>query len=198
MYSALVLAVATPKCVQWDATHGPSIDRLAALQSVQTVQIVKLFPPPPWPSLMKCNSRTVKWPTRSFTIRTDCTDRQIVLLPDQQIDAYNYQTVNGSTTTFSLWQTVQIVWSIWQTVSVRLYWTWVDLFTVGVNGTEVSIYVKENFADALQREKKHLTRKMLRVCQNKETAPNKDVFKHFSKVSYPMYAHFHENTFSLL
>ena len=34
-------------------------------------------------------------------IRTDCTDRQIVLLPDQLIDAYNYQTVNGSTTTFS-------------------------------------------------------------------------------------------------
>ena len=73
-----------------------------------------------------------------------------------------------------------------------------DLFTVGVNGTEVSIYVKENFPHALQLEKKHLTRKMLRVCQNKEPPPNKDVFKHFSKVSYPMYAHFHEHTFSLL
>ena len=52
--------------------------------------------------LMRCNSRTVNRPTRSFTIRTDCTDRQIVLLPDQQIDAYNYQTVNGLTTTFSV------------------------------------------------------------------------------------------------
>ena len=99
MYGVLVLAVATPKCVQWDAIHGPSTDRLAVLQSVQTVQIVKLFSPP-CPSLMKCNSWTINRPTRSFTIRTDCTDRQIVLLPDQQIDAYAYQTVNGSTTTF--------------------------------------------------------------------------------------------------
>ena len=60
-----------------------------------------------------------------------------------------------------------------------------DLFTVGVNGTEVSIYVKENFADALQLEKKHLTRKMLRVCQNKETPQTKTFSNIFQKYHIP-------------
>ena len=97
--------------------------------------------------LMRCNSRTINRPTRCFTVCTDRTDRQIVSpltkfnemqFTDcqhtdslfyntyRQINAYNYRTVNGSTTTFSVWQTIQIVWSIWQTVSVRLYWTWVQ------------------------------------------------------------------------
>ena len=35
---------------------------------------------------MRCSSWNVNRPTRSSTIRTDCTVRQIVLLPDQQID----------------------------------------------------------------------------------------------------------------
>ena len=43
---------------------------------------------------MRCNSWHVNRPTRSFTIRTDCTDCQIVLLPDQQIDASDCQRID--------------------------------------------------------------------------------------------------------